>query len=86
MATSDQLEALIRSHVDRDDDRFLALALQVAAHEARQGHGRSAEEIKSLVADARRKQANRPTLRPVAIATPKGELAGLLPARATGAG
>lgn len=78
MATSDQIKALIRSHVDRDDDRFLALALQVAAHEARQGHGRSAEEIKGLVDDARRKQSNRPGLRPVAIATPKGELAGLL--------
>lgn len=78
MATADQLKALIRSHVDRDDERFLALALQVAAHEARQGHGRSADEIKGLVDDARRKQASRPALRPVAIATPKGELAGLL--------
>lgn len=78
MATSDQIKALIRSHLDRDDDRFIALALQVAAHEARQGHGRSAEEIKGLVDEARRKQANRPALRPVAIATPKGELAGLL--------
>lgn len=83
MATAEQLKALIRSHVDRDEERFLALALQVAAHEARQGHGRSAEEIKGLVDDARRKQASRPASRPVAITTPKGELAGLLAVSAT---
>ena len=31
MATVDQIKALIKSHVDRDDERFLALVLQVAA-------------------------------------------------------
>lgn len=78
MATTDQVKALIRSHLDHDDERFLALALQVAAHSARQGHGKASEEIKRLVEEARTKASVRPTRRPVAIATPKGELAGLL--------
>ncbi|HMV67233.1 MAG TPA: ATP-binding protein [Myxococcota bacterium] len=76
MATVDQIKALIKSHVDRDDERFLALALQVAANEARQGHAHAALEIRSLVDDVRRRAAT--SRRPVAIATPRGELAGLL--------
>jgi SpoVK/Ycf46/Vps4 family AAA+-type ATPase len=79
MATTDQIKALIRSHLDHDDERFLALALQVAAHSARHGHGRAAEEIKALVDEARRKGSSRSARRgPVVVSTPKGELAGLL--------
>lgn len=78
MATNDHIKALIRSHIDQDDERFLALALQVAAHSARQGHGRAADEIKALVEEARKKAQSRPGNRPVAVTTPKGELAGLL--------
>lgn len=76
MATSDQIMALIKCHLKDDDDRFLAVAIQVAAHAARQGHGRVAEEIRALVdkAKADRKRA----ARPVPIATPRGELAALL--------
>lgn len=76
MASVDQIKALIKSHVERDDERFLALALQVAANEARQGHGRAAAEIRSLVDDVRKKASA--SRRPVPIATPRGELAGLL--------
>lgn len=78
MATTDQITALIRSHVARDDERFLSLALQIAAHSARQGHGRAADEIKQVVDEARRKAGSRAGPRPFAAATPKGELAGLL--------
>ena len=77
MATKDQIKALIRSHIDHDDERFLSLALQMAAHSARVGHTSAATEIRSLVDEARRK-SKRPRPRPVAVATPKGELAGLL--------
>lgn len=77
MATKDQIKALIKSHIDRDDERFLSLALQVAAHSARVGHTSAATEIRALVDEARRK-AKRSHPRPVAIATPKGELSGLL--------
>lgn len=49
MATAEQLKALLRSHADHDDQRFYSVALQVAAKEARQGHHKLANEIKSLV-------------------------------------
>lgn len=78
MATTDQIKALIRSHLDHDDERFLALALQVAAHAARQGHGKASDEIKRLVDEARKRGTARPARRPIALATPRGELAGLL--------
>jgi SpoVK/Ycf46/Vps4 family AAA+-type ATPase len=49
MATSEQIKALIKSHIENDEMRFATTALQIAAHEARQGHIGVAEEIKSLV-------------------------------------
>lgn len=55
MATSEQIKALIKSHVENDEMRFATTALQIAAHEARQGHMGVAEEIKSLVDKAKTK-------------------------------
>ncbi len=49
MATAEQIKSLLRSHFDSDSERFLSIALQVAAHEARQGHMALADDIKSLV-------------------------------------
>lgn len=49
MATAEQIKSLLRSHFDNDSERFLTISLQVAAHEARQGHAALATEIKSLV-------------------------------------
>ena len=42
MATAEQLKALIRCHAEGDNARFYAIAMQVAAAEARNGHGRFA--------------------------------------------
>lgn len=56
MATADQVKALIKSHLNEDGERFHTLALQVAAHEARQGHNSLAHEIKTLVDKARARQ------------------------------
>lgn len=53
MATAEQIKALIRSHLTDDTERFYTLALQVAAHEAHQGHGALAHEIRELVDKAR---------------------------------
>jgi len=78
MATADQVKALIKSHLERDDERFRAVAIQVAAHAARQGKGQVAIEIKALIDEARSKAGSASALRPIPIATPKGELAGLL--------
>lgn len=54
MATAEQIKSLIRSHLGDEDERFLTLALQVAAHEAKQGHGELAHDIKRIVDNARR--------------------------------
>ena len=77
MASGEQLKALLESHVDGDDDRFFSVAMQVAAHEARRGHGRLAEELRVLIDRAR----SRPGAgAPVPIGRPRGELANLLEA------
>ena len=49
MATAEQIKALIRSHLSEDRERFYTLALQVAAHEAQQGHGALAHDIREIV-------------------------------------
>ena len=81
MATAQQVKALIESYAERDPDRFLSVASQIAAHAARTGKKRLAEELGRLVDEARRMQAvQRGPLRPVPIAQPTGELSGLFAA------
>ncbi len=53
MATADQIKGLLKSHRDGDDERFYAIALQVAAHASRQGHANQAREIKHLIDTAK---------------------------------
>lgn len=53
MATAEQIKTLIQSHYDRNDDRFQTVVLQLAAYEAKQGHGALAREIRILVDKAR---------------------------------
>lgn len=81
MATADQVKALIRSHADGDDSRFYAIAIQVAAQATRSGHGKFAEELRELVDQAKaRAKVTEPARgpKPVPLAQPRGELAGLL--------
>jgi SpoVK/Ycf46/Vps4 family AAA+-type ATPase len=75
MASSTQIKALMQSHIDKDDDRFLSIALQVAAHEARNGHGKLALELKQLVDKARNKSLEN---LPVSIASGIKDSTGLL--------
>lgn len=80
MATAEQLKALIRCHAEGDDARFYAIAMQVAAAEARGGHGRFAQELRELV-DRAKAAVGAPRTspsQPLAVAQPRGELAGLL--------
>ena len=49
MAKADQIKALIKSHLQNDGERFITVALQLAAHEAHQGHSALAREIRQLV-------------------------------------
>ncbi|MBZ9806131.1 AAA family ATPase [Mesorhizobium sp. ES1-6] len=83
MTTAHHIVALLRSHIDGDEDRFLSVATQLAAHEARQGHGKLAQELRELVDTAKGKGATvgRRGAGPVPIAQPKGELTSLLAAR-----
>jgi SpoVK/Ycf46/Vps4 family AAA+-type ATPase len=74
MASAELLKALLRSHFEGDEERFYTTAMQVAAHEARLGHGKVAQELRALIDKAKSGRA----ARPVPIGRPRGELAGLL--------
>lgn len=81
MATADQLLALVRSFVAEEDEQFLAVATQVAAHEARKGHRDVARQLKGLIDKAKSKSSSPGhARRPVPIVQPKGDLANLLSA------
>lgn len=79
MASGDHLKALLKSHIDGDDRHFYAIAMQVAAQQAKQGHVRLADELRKLV-DAAKVQRNTNSLgiTPIPIAKLRGELATLL--------
>lgn len=83
MTTSRHIVALLQSHISGDEQRFITVATQIAAHEARQGHGKLAQELHELIDAAKGKSASvaRRGAGPVPIAQPKGELSNLLAAR-----
>ena len=79
MASSTQIKALLKSYSNDDKERFLAVALQLAASEARKGHSKFAEEIKELVDKAKVKTSSLPRFSSILpVATPQGEAAKLL--------
>jgi len=81
VASSDQLKALIKSHISRDDGQFLSVAMQVAAHEAKLGHAKLAEELRDMIDAAKARVGQDASGKLVAIgsaAKPRGELANLL--------
>ena len=81
MATAQQLKALIESYTEHNADRFLSVATQIAAHAARAGKTKLAEELRKLVEEARRKQKTQRTLpNSIPIAQPTGDLRGLFSA------
>ena len=53
MANGDQLKALFRSYAEGDDRHFYSVAMQMAAHEAKQGHGKLAVELRDLLDTAK---------------------------------
>jgi SpoVK/Ycf46/Vps4 family AAA+-type ATPase len=79
MASAEQLKALIKSYVDGDDSHFYSVAMQMAAHEARLGHGKLAQELRALIDEAKKKRAGSPN-KPILLAKPRGELSSLLQA------
>ena len=78
MASADQLKALLKSHLERDDERFFSVAMQVAAHEAKLGHGQLAVELRDMIDAAKARHAPGESGKLVRLARPRGELANLL--------
>jgi SpoVK/Ycf46/Vps4 family AAA+-type ATPase len=77
MPSADQVKALISSLSEGDEAHFYSVAMQIAAHEARLGHGKLAEEIRALI-DKAKDRARMPSKAPIPLARPRGEAAELL--------
>lgn len=77
MPSADQVKALISSLADGDETHFYSVAMQIAAHEARMGHGKLAEEIRSLI-DKAKSRSRIPSKGPIPLARPRGEAAEIL--------
>lgn len=77
MASAKQLKALLQSYADGDEAQFHSIAMQLAAHEAKLGHGKLARELRDLI-DKAKTQRPVTTDTPVLLARPRGELSGLL--------
>lgn len=77
MAIANQIKALLKSHVDGDDAMFLSIAMQMAALEAKKGHGNLAKEIRDLI-DSGKGSPKFTESKAIPLTRPKGELNQLL--------
>ena len=81
MTSARHFLALLQSHLEGNNEQFLTIAMQAAASEARQGHGKIAQQLRELVDETRARQgkdaAKRPA-GPVPLAQPRGDLANLV--------
>ena len=77
MPSADQIKSLIASLAEGDEAHFYSIAMQIAASEARIGHGKLAEEIRSLI-DKAKSRVGPSSKNPILLARPRGELAELL--------
>ena len=78
MATGEQVKALLKSFSAGDGEHFVSVAMQIASQAARSGKEKLAKELRDLVDEIKKQQASGNLARPVPIARPSGELAGLL--------
>lgn len=82
MSTSRHIIALLKSHMEGEEQQFLSVALQMAAHEARKGHTQVAQEIQSLIDQAKNKKSALEKQRSATkVIQAKGELSNLLSVR-----
>jgi SpoVK/Ycf46/Vps4 family AAA+-type ATPase len=84
MTSARHFMALLQSHLDQDDEQFLKVAMQAAAHEARLGHGKLAQQLRNLVDETRASRDAVPPNRSkaaVPLAKPRGDLANLIAVR-----
>lgn len=77
MPSADQLKALLKAYALGDDAQFHSVAMQIAAGEARIGHGKLAEELRELI-DKARVRVPTPGSVAIPLARPRGEVADLL--------
>ncbi len=49
MATAEQIKSLVKAYVDRNNEKFKTVVLQIAAHEAKLGHDKFARDLKGLI-------------------------------------
>jgi SpoVK/Ycf46/Vps4 family AAA+-type ATPase len=79
MSAARHMIALLRSHLAGDDQEFLSVAMQAAAHEARLGHVTIAQQLRDLIDEAKRRtSAVRSRSGQLVVLEPRGELANLL--------
>lgn len=78
MATAVQIKELLKTYGEGNDERFYAIAMQVAAAEARKGHERLAKDIRALVDRAKLKKSPSVGRQIAHVAQPQGEAAELL--------
>ncbi|HMV47792.1 MAG TPA: ATP-binding protein [Blastocatellia bacterium] len=78
MASAEQIKALVHSHLDGDEEQFYSVAMQMAAAAARKGQGKFAQELRTLIDQARNTATLKPVNAPTPISRPRGELADLL--------
>lgn len=57
MATADQIKSLVKAYNSRDDEQFKTVVLQIAAHEAKIGHGSIAQELKREASKIRKESS-----------------------------
>jgi ATP-dependent protease Clp ATPase subunit len=77
MPSADQLKALLKAYAEGDDAQFHSIAMQIAAGEARIGHGKLAEELRDLI-DRARVRVPKPGPSPIPMVRPRGEVSDLL--------
>lgn len=76
MAAAEQIKSLIKSFGEGDESRFFSTAMQIAASEARKGHTTFAQELKSLIDQAKKGRINSSldSAKTISISKPKREL------------
>ncbi len=79
MASAAQVTELLRAFVSKQDQHFLSIALQVAAHEAQRGHVKVAAEMRELIEKAQSLEAPRALARTVPLAQRRASLRNFLP-------
>ena len=75
MASAEQVKALVKAHAEGDDALFFSVAMQIAAHEARLGHGKLANDLLRIVEMGK---AARPAFPSSAVNGKREELSSIL--------